>query len=135
MSRSPLHRKGQPKDDQAGFSLIETIVALVVLGLTLTTMLQIYRDGLSAMATSESVMQARLLARSLLDEIDRPQPSSTQGRHKGLRWTRVVEPIKPRNENTARADQPALYRLRATVQIDASRSISLETVRWVGAGP
>jgi general secretion pathway protein I len=60
-------RKGL--DRQGGFTLIEVLIAFVILVVTLTAMSRAFSVGLHDIGTAERFRMATMLARSVLDEV------------------------------------------------------------------
>jgi general secretion pathway protein I len=56
------------RPSEAGFTLIEVVVALTIVGLGIVTLLQIFSLGLRLGARSMEVSQARLDGQSIMDE-------------------------------------------------------------------
>lgn len=67
---------------QRGFTLLEILVAFVVLGLLGSLMLQLFQGGLRNLDSSEHISHAALLARSKLTELQ-SQPALTPGLSEG----------------------------------------------------
>lgn len=88
---------------QAGFTLIEVIVAFVLLALVLTAVFQIFSTGLSRAADLDEyskalvVAQSRLAATGVEDKLERREASgqSEDGRY---RWTVRIEPYQESRE-------------------------------------
>ncbi len=89
MSRLPARR-------QAGFSLLEVLVALVVVALTVGTAIRVYGQAADSAARGERALQALMAAQSLLSAHGATIPlksGASQGRMEpGLRWRSVVSP-------------------------------------------
>jgi len=74
----------------AGFTLLEALIAIVILALSLGALLQLYGTGLRGIATIDDNLRARLLAQSVMAEVsyDRSlQPGRLQGRLDQFAWT------------------------------------------------
>ena len=84
---------------QAGFTLIEIVVAFVLLSLVLSTGFEIFSDGLRRAGDLEDYSRAVVIAQSRIAVAGAEEPlnaGQTQGesedRH--LRWTMVVTPFE-----------------------------------------
>ena len=64
---------------QGGFSLLEVLVAVVVLGLSFVTLFELYSQGLSAAARAERYTDAMIHARSLMDGLLSEEPLEEGG--------------------------------------------------------
>ena len=91
MSRLPARR-------QAGFSLLEILVSLVVVALTVGAALRVYGQAADSASRGEQALSALMTAQSLLAEHGStiPLKSGTSfGRAEpGLQWRSVISPYK-----------------------------------------
>lgn len=132
-----MTRRYGARDGEAGFSLIEAVVALAVAALAMAAVYQLISTGLSGAREAEARARAVLLAQSLLADLETGplQAAERSGGEAGLRWrTRVAlyrtlplpaEPAAPpdddEEENGPRRPRggeglvPALYLLEVTV--------------------
>ena len=117
-------------NSQQGFSLLETIVALVILALSLATLFEAYGGGMRAISAGNRYGEARLLAQSLLAQVAEPTKRATlNGSTAGLDWQLVVKPATgDLAEPTAKADW-LLFEAVATVHWRPGRSIVLRSLR------
>ena len=122
--------------DQRGFSLIEILVAFMILAMSLTVIFRIFSGGLRNVALSEDYARAVLLAESQLSAIGVSEPLQrgvTYGEWgERFNWERVVEHYQPW-EQDRELDAP-LQGYRVTVRVDwkhagHSRQITLNSVR------
>lgn len=135
-------------DHQQGFSLIETLVALALLGLVSGTVYSSYTASMLGSEESAQTALATRFAKSKLDEIsaigvlDESRHQGTTG--DGFRWRVEVTPIKDQETSVAQAGrQPRGQRAAAlaalvTVTVswqgrNADRSVELTTVRLIAA--
>jgi type II secretory pathway pseudopilin PulG len=98
-----------PWRDEAGFTLVETLVSLVVLTLALVVLVQIFGIGFRGLRLSESDTAALHLATSQLARAGTETPLRTgqqQGTTSGgLEWSVVIEPYVPRRaDGEAKSD-------------------------------
>jgi general secretion pathway protein I len=88
-------------DRQAGFTLLEVLVAVAVLGLALVSLLGLHVRNIDLIARDERVTAATMLARTLMTEVETgPFPDLAvtagdfeldyPGRYPELRWEREV---------------------------------------------
>ena len=82
--------KGQIK----GYTLIEVLVAMMILALTLTVLMRVFSGGLRNIAVSADYGHAVLLAEAQLAVAGLSEalvPGETHGNDDKFRWTRTVE--------------------------------------------
>lgn len=112
----------------AGFSLIEVLVALGVFSIAVIGLLDLNTQALRSRTQLEEAFEARTLAENILVEGQvmpeaREQASASGERAQGLRryaWTRIVVPT----------DREGLVRVRVEVRdADGRLQASLETLR------
>ena len=121
---------------QQGFTLIEILVAFMILALTLTVIFRIFSGGLRNVALSEDYARAVLVAESQLSSAGISQPLElgvTSGEWgTRFRWERVVEYYRPWEQDKALT--APLQAFQVTVNVDwehagDTRQISLSSVR------
>ena len=116
----------------AGFTLLEVVIALALLGLVLAALSQGVRGALIGSDKAGGLQTALTLAESRLAELGvagKLQPGTESGDVGGLHWTTRVEPY---GEAQNAPDLPPLFQLRVTVswrQRAAMRDVTLETLR------
>jgi prepilin-type N-terminal cleavage/methylation domain-containing protein len=87
-------RSARPAASEEGFTLIEMIVSLAILSVGFAAVLAAISQDLTHAHEAETAMNARALARSLLDTslvASEPQSGETPD---GLRWTVRATPLK-----------------------------------------
>jgi len=88
-------------EDTRGFTLLEVLVAVAVLGIALVSLLGLHVRNIDLIARDERVTEATLLARALMTEVETsPFPDlgaidgdfelDYPGRYPDLRWEREV---------------------------------------------
>lgn len=133
-------------DHQEGFSLIETLVALALLGLVSGTVYSSYTASMLGSEESAQTALATRFAKSKLEEISvigLLDTSKHQGTTRdGFRWQIEVNPIEDQETSVANARQQLSGRRTAaqaalvTVTVSwqgrkADRSVELTTVRLI----
>ncbi len=121
---------------QAGFSLIEVLVAFSIMALVLTVLFQVFSTGLRTAGMAEQYSVAQRLAHSLLEETAavRPlQPGERTGEFDGTRyrWQARVEPEPDLGEGL-QSERFASYRITVQVMWEGrggQRDFSLSTLR------
>ena len=113
---------------RAGFSLLEVLLALLVLGLSLVAFFGAVGQGMAVVTAAREYETARTLMHQLdlmepldLDDLDRGEFSGRfAGDFQAYRWRRIVEPVG------AEADE--FYRIETRIEWGDSRNPGVE---WV----
>jgi general secretion pathway protein I len=88
-----------------GFTLIEVLVAFMILTLSLSVLLRIFSGGLNNVAVAGDYAQAVLLAESQLAVVGRSEPllvgQSYGESGQQFRWRRTIESYLPWQDDTA----------------------------------
>ena len=126
---------------QSGYTLIEVLVAFMILTLALTVLLRIFSGGLRNVSVSSDYAIATLIAESQLAAagIDLPlRPGETSGTEgERFEWTVNVQDYQPWPGYRSAAKGLDAYRVTVTVEWphgDNTRSVGLSTVRLRTAG-
>ena len=88
---------------RAGFTLLEVLIAIAVLGIALLALLSLEHQDLQSVIRGQEISRAAMLAQAMMTqaELQRFPPLGTtsgnfdqmySGRYPGFRWTRLVEP-------------------------------------------
>lgn len=118
----------------SGFSLLEVLVAFVVMALTLGVLFQIFGTGLRTAGTADNYARATTLARGQL-ALAADTPPLTPGRRSGefagtpFRWEQAIEPYAG---GPARPEGVEAYQVTVRVFWPAGRGereLVLETLR------
>ena len=117
-----------------GFTLLEVLVALVILTLSLGAVMQLFSGGLRATTAAQDTAAAARLAQGRLAQLGQTlplSPGTTQGTGvdqdgKALRWTQQINGL-------GRVQGLALYDIQVRVETAAGRQIDLRTKRLVRA--
>lgn len=90
------NEKWRTKDARRGFTLLETLLAVAILGIGLTVVLQSYGRSLDSLGMSAQYTQALMLLERKLDELEIQgaiAPGSTSGKFEGDPSTRAGRPF------------------------------------------
>jgi general secretion pathway protein I len=126
---------------QSGYTLIEVLVAFMILALALTVLMRIFSGGLRNVSVSSDYATATLIAESRLAAagIDLPlvpgETSGTEGER--FEWTISVQDYEPWPGYRSAAQGVDAYRVTVTVEWphrDRTRSVGLSTVRLITQG-
>jgi general secretion pathway protein I len=124
---------------EAGFTLIEVLVAFAILGISLGVLFELYSTTLRNSARSDTQKLAVLLARSTLDRIGPEIPLVAGGKQgdlgEGFKWRASI------SDYGDAKDQPAMpvraFQVAVSVvwmENGAEKSISLTTLRLAPKG-
>ena len=130
-----------PRQRSRGYTLVEVLVAFVILAMALTVLLRIFSGGVRNVAVSSDYAKAVLIAESRLATAgidDTLAPGKTDGVENGhFRWTRVVTDYEPTADYASTVRGLRGYRVTVTVSWpngDRERRIELNTVRLMHDG-
>jgi len=121
-----LGRRGE------GFTLLEALVAIVVLALSLSVLMPSHNAGVRGLAAIDTHLQARLLAQSIMAEWANQRavkPGTTHGQFETLSWTLSIAPLEVALAGRPRAGEWTLYKLVLLVSWPSGGQIELDTVR------
>jgi general secretion pathway protein I len=130
---------GGTRGREGGFALVETLVALVILTLSLAALIEIFGGGFRGIRDAEVESAALHLARQQLELAGaeaRLGEGERRGMAQGLEWRIVVEPYRP-PRSAAAAGAPEAYWMTSEVRWRPSamarqRSVTLTTLRQAG---
>ena len=129
----PRPSKSRPQGNgSAGFTLLEALIAIVILALSLSALLQLYSTGLRGVANIDDHLRARLLAQSVMAEMSydrRLRPGRLQGRADQFAWTLSITPFDDGQPAPQQPGPWTLHRLALTVTWPQGRRIELQTLR------
>jgi general secretion pathway protein I len=122
-----------------GFTLIEVLVALLVLSIAAVAVLQLFGGGLRLARASGDRLDAVLLAEARRAEVagQSLEEGVTEGTEGAYRWARrvVVDPdLLPEEQDLESGIGPTLRLARVTVEVrwGRNRHVELVTVRPMG---
>lgn len=118
---------------ESGFTLIEVLVALAILGISLAVLLSIFLQGLDRAHESKDESAARVLAQSLLSQARaeaNPAMGASAGKSAGYVWHLQIAPYGTPAERAAWQENAAQIVATVSWRGDGGvRSISLSTLR------
>ena len=121
-------------DGEAGFTLLEILVALAILSVSLATLLGIFSMSLDRARQSEAEMGARTLAQSLIaqtDAVTDPQLGSRGGRADGgFAWRVDLRPYGAQNATLASVSASVMWQGSG-----GNRSLTLYSLRPIPKAP
>ena len=90
---SPVHGRGKSDRSHAGFTLLEIVVALAILGLSLTVLFGIFSQNVARTQLNETRAAERALASALLLTAEAGSPTGSVGRTpSGFVWRVAFAP-------------------------------------------
>lgn len=126
-----MRRRRQPAR-AAGFTLLEVLVALAILGLAVVAAIQGFAQGLRMLKLSGDHQQAMLLADLKTREIVRPEEGREAGTEGDFRWERTTRLLET-PDLVAEGTPPRwrVYEIAVRVQWDEQRQVEVATLRTV----
>ena len=131
----------RPEARTAGYTLIEVLVAFVILALALTVILRIFSGGVRSISVSEDYVTAVLIAETMLSRAgvdERLVPGQTSGLvGEDFAWVRTVEPYEPTQEYAPAVRGLSGFHVTVSVEWAHSgrlRKVDLSTVKLRRSG-
>ncbi len=127
------------RNEAGGFTLLEVLIAFVILSLTLATVLSALSTGLQSLGSAEEAELAVLRAQSKLETVGQLEPlaaSRSDGAFEdGATWEVVIEPFleTPTEDQDATSEDPSsarLYVVGVTVTATSGRRVELQSLKW-----
>jgi general secretion pathway protein I len=123
--------------EDAGFAILETLVALAILAIALGVLLAVFTDGIRRQGRAERLAEATLHAQSLLARVGADVPLKvgvTAGTlASGMHWQVLVEPY---GDAADRKAWPATaYRVAVEVLEDGAQNDALVRLTTLRLGP
>ena len=122
-----------PRRPQAGFTLLEVLVAFAILSLTIVVAIQGFAQGLRLLKLSGDHQQAALLADQKAREVIQPKEGRDSGTDGAFTWERLVKEV-PAPELTPNGENPRWHVYEVAVQVawgDSKRTVGVTTLRMV----
>jgi general secretion pathway protein I len=117
-----------------GFTLLEVLVALAILGVAVVASIQGFAQGLRLLKLAGDHQDAMLIADQKLREVVTPSEGSEDGTEMRFRWTRKIARVPTPELGTAAQQTPwTVYQIDVHVQWDERREIHLATLRTLSS--
>ena len=125
-----------PRSAQRGFTLVEVLVALIVLSTAVVAALQLFGGGLRLARAATDHQEATLLASEKLSELalDDLEEGTTEGTEGAYRWSRRVafdDTLQPEELDPSKPPSVRLARMSVEVRWGQNRRVELVTLRAV----
>jgi len=130
---------GPVESGEAGFTLLEVIVAIAIFAMSMALIFQVISASVGRVGDSEQVSSARVLAQSLIARVGRDIPTrlgQVSGEQDGsLRWSLRQAPFR----DGASSEDQRLIALEVTSKVSwgrapFARSLEISTLRLVEKG-
>ena len=118
--------------DARGFTLLEVLVALAILGVAVVASIQGFAQGLRLLKLAGDHQDAMMLADQKLREIVTPSEGNDDGTETRFRWRRTVTRVVQETAQTTPIPW-TLYQVDVRVTWDEQREVHLATLRAVPA--
>src|SRR5262249_41662463 len=124
------------KRADAGFTLLEVIVALAILSLAVVASIQGFAQGLRLLKLSGDHQRAMLLADQKVREVVDPTEGRDSGTEGPFRWERTTRSIEtPELLLAGSPPRARMFEIDVRVNWDTSRQIDVRTFRVAGGTP
>lgn len=115
---------------QAGFTLLEVLVALAILSVAVVTFLQLFAQGLRLLKVAGDYQQAVLLADQKAREVQAVREGIETGQEGEFAWERRATVVPVAEELTVLSLTPVrLFRVSVVVRWSGNRSVEVATLR------
>ena len=125
-------RTGIAPRGEAGFTLLETLTALVILAIALTALLQSHAGAARVTGTTEDYAFARLIGEKVLSETVSTWRGGTyagRGTDGRYGWTAEIKPETAAWARTSNDNGWALYRVDVNVHWPGGRDLQFRTLK------
>jgi prepilin-type N-terminal cleavage/methylation domain-containing protein len=135
-----VQARGWPRGPEAGFTLIEVVIALAILGFALVALLQLSSQSLRLVKTSGDYQQAMLLADRLATTTQATDETADGGEEGPFRWERRIslvplpEELQPK-ETIPGKEPPKLFVVTVGVRWGQNQLLELATLRTPTTAP
>ena len=133
-----MNLRGKFSSLSAGFTLLEVVVAMTIVGIGVVTLLQIFSTGLRLGSRSSAVTEAMTYGRQAMDEIllrRKIEEGAQQGSlNEKTRWKLGIEPVKEPSDTLSLSSPWELKEITLDMRVtDAGRdrTVELQTYRLV----
>ena len=124
------------RNRSAGFTLLEVLVAMVILSVAVVTLIQLASQGLRLLKTSSDHQEAALLADRVMRNADPTAEGTESGQEGQFTWAWRARLVAVPDELTAATGpRPRLLELSTTVNWGKGRTVELVTLRLAQGAP
>ncbi len=135
-----MQAPGWPREPEAGFTLLEVLIALAIVGFALVTLLQLSAQSLRLVKTSGDYQQAMVLADRLATTTQVTDEATDGGEEGPFRWERRIvlvplpEELQPKEIIPGR-ELPKLFAVTVGVRWGQKQQLELATLRTPTTAP
>lgn len=123
-----------PGRDRAGFTLLEVLVAMAIVGVAIATMLQLSSQSLRLLKLAGEQQDATLLADRLMREAEPTVEEVRSGEEGAFAWERRVDVLPVTAELAPPSGPtPVLYSVSVAVRWAQGRSVTVSSLRTATA--
>jgi general secretion pathway protein I len=124
------------RERSGGFTLLEVLVAMVILSVAVVTLIQLASQGLRLLKASSDHQEAALLADRVTRNADPNAEATASGQEGQFTWAWRARLVAVPDELTpAQGPRPRLLELSTTVKWGKGRSMELVTLRLAQGAP
>jgi len=117
---------------RAGFTLLEVLIAMVILSVAVVTLIQTASQGLRLLKVSSDQQEAVILADRLVRAVDGPVEGTASGQEGQFTWERSVRVMAvPDKLSPTSGPSPQLLALSVAVRWGNGRTVEVATLRTV----
>jgi len=121
---------------QGGFTLLEVLVAMVILGLAVVSLIQLSSQGIRLVKLSGDHQEATRLADRIARATEIKGESQDAGKEGRFTWERHIALVPvPKELSPTSGPAPQLYSLSVKVRWGSGRSVELATLRALPGPP
>jgi len=125
-----------PQSNRGGFTLLEVLVALVILSLAVVSLIQLSAQGLRLVKLSGDHQEATRLADRIARGTEVRGEGVDGGQEGPFTWERRIALVPvPKELSTTAGPAPQLYSLFVNVRWGGGRSVELATLRTLPGAP
>ena len=114
-----------------GFTLLEVLVALAILGVAVVASIQGFAQGLRLLKLAGDHQDAMMVADQKMREVVVPTEGNEEGTETRFRWKRTIARLATELRDPAQPGTWAVYQIDVHVQWDERREIHLGTLRTI----
>ena len=118
-----------------GFTLLEVLIALAILGVAVVASIQGFAQGLRLLKLAGDHQDAMMVADQKLREVVDPSEGTEEGTETRFRWKRTVARVVTPELDPARPTPWTVYQIDVHVQWDERREVHLATLRTISNVP
>ena len=124
------------RNRSAGFTLLEVLVAMVILSVAVVTLIQLASQGLRLLKASSDHQEAALLADRVTRNADPNAEATASGQEGQFTWAWRARLVAVPDELTpTQGPRPRLLELSTTVHWGKGRTMELVTLRLAQGAP